>query len=76
MAARERLGIGRVYSLAAGRHARRQALAIRGLTEYLDPTLPQPRSPVQRGLVHEAYENRQWAMENWIATTEKYGKKR
>lgn len=76
LAEQQRLGIGRVHSLVAGRHARRQALVELALTERLSPELPQPRSLVQRGRVLEAFANRLTAMAEWVAVTERFTRKR
>ena len=65
----------KIYSLTAGPSMRRKMLAKRGAEERIEPGLPQPVSPLGRGLVLEAFENRFWAPDVWLETTIKYRRK-
>ena len=70
----ERLGPGRVYSLATGRAVPRKALATIGCGETprdMPRNIPLPVSPIDRGRLYEAWLNRQFAPGEWIKFTRK-----
>jgi hypothetical protein len=67
-----RLGPHKVISLATGRSVPRKMLAKRGSEEGMPPGVPCPASPVARGLLLEAYENRAMALRIWLELARKY----